>query len=66
MALWNRVLTEGEVLQLAADPLSSITPLVGDSDGDQMSDIYEINHGLDPNVSNVGMDTDGDGVDDVD
>ncbi|MCF6324232.1 MAG: putative Ig domain-containing protein [Gammaproteobacteria bacterium] len=31
-----------------------------DSDGDGLTDIYEIEHGLDPNVSN--LDVDGDGV----
>jgi len=66
IAIWNRAITADEVAELydggSGKPISSS---LADTDGDGMSDAYEINHGLDPNVSNLGMDTDNDGLEDI-
>ena len=67
-AIWNRVVTEEEIAGLwaagAGSPLSVV--LSEDADGDGLPNIWELNNGLDPNVSNIGVDTDGDGLLDTD
>lgn len=66
VAFWGRALSDDEVAQLwnggAGIDLGEDLGLNLDSDGDGMPDIYEINHGLDPNVDDSEGDLDGDGL----
>jgi len=58
--------TDGDGLGLKAEEyLQSKAGLV-DSDSDGIPDGIEARYGLDPNVSNLGQDTDGDGIADTD
>ncbi|MGE3311556.1 MAG: LamG-like jellyroll fold domain-containing protein, partial [Limisphaerales bacterium] len=68
IAIWNRVLTQGEITDLSKNPLSVLLNAIpGDADKDGMPDDYEIQYGFDPNdPTDAAKDFDGDGVSNVD
>jgi hypothetical protein len=64
VAVWNRVLTDSEIADLAKTALSELLGAIpGDADKDGMPDEYEIANGFNPNdPSDAAKDFDGDGV----
>ncbi len=68
IAIWDRVLTDAEILDLSKNPLSVLLNAIpGDADKDGMPDDYEIAKGFNPNdPSDAALDFDGDGVSNVD
>ena len=65
VAVWGRALSTGEVRQLwNAGQGAKVGELVlgNDTDGDGMSDEYEVAHGLDPNLDDSALDPDADNL----
>lgn len=57
---------DGDGLTNEEESLLGTNPMSADTDEDLISDPLELNNGLDPLVSNVGMDSDADGLLDTD